>query len=312
MTSSVAQTNSIADIAVKWDNAYRNKDVDSLSALLAPDVVVHYAEGMGPEDKIESEPAVKSFLAKRLESVTGGECRVLADAINDDKRCSFSFWVGTGIKATGVETKTLPPKFSMWHVEFDESPRVKAIWLMTQPSDRGEEVTECPMTKDTAKAPKLDPNAFHGPILPEDKARSAALYEAAKKYGELWWTMDASRVPDHVAEDMVVYDLSTNGGMVGRDKIVEVMEGMKGGDKEPTIVSQGAHFAACTDQDKAFLWWHVVARSADSDVEKLKFGLSAMKIRDGKVTEAANYHLDVDAAAAVGAQQKFMPHVLAL
>lgn len=31
--------------------------------------------------------------------------------------------------------------------------------------------------------------------------------QAAKKYGELWWTMDASRVPDHVAEDMVVVRL---------------------------------------------------------------------------------------------------------
>lgn len=53
------------------------------------------AEGMGPEDKSEGEAAVKSFLAKRLESDSGGERRVLADAFNDDKRCSFSFWVDT-------------------------------------------------------------------------------------------------------------------------------------------------------------------------------------------------------------------------
>lgn len=41
-------------------------------------------------------------------------------------------------KATGVDTKTPPPKFSMWHVEFDDSPQVKAIWIMTQPSEGGE------------------------------------------------------------------------------------------------------------------------------------------------------------------------------
>lgn len=40
------------------------------------------------------------------------------------------------------------------------------------------QVPECPMMKENAKAPpELDPHAFHGPILPEDKARSAALHE---------------------------------------------------------------------------------------------------------------------------------------
>lgn len=66
MTSSVAQTNSIADIAVKWDNAYRNKDVDSLSALLAPDVVVHYAGTYQATFSICSESPCAVKMSSRL------------------------------------------------------------------------------------------------------------------------------------------------------------------------------------------------------------------------------------------------------
>jgi len=267
MTSSDFGIYPTNEATANWNKAYGDRDNDTLSALLAPTVVLH-PDGAAIKDTIRGKAAAQAFLARELDAFNGGEHRVLASTACDEWKSSFTFYLDT------------------------------EMWFLTQPPSQLDhkgtsEAEECEHHKKVMPdqgGRTFDPAAFQGPMQSVNADRAKARYKVAKRYAEVWERMDNTLTADTVAKDLIWWDLTTGSSFEGVDKLNSMLNDMSKV-KDMEMQCQASQVLPCADQDKAFTRWSVTTRQPSRpDSERTSFGLNVLKIKDEKITEIVGFH----------------------
>lgn len=264
-----------------FDSAISNKDVSSLTDVLAKDAILHH-DGITRGQDIVGSDNILGWLQSYPNQYDYTSHEVIAGAVDEQKNAAFSFFLDQGVKPSGSDSTPSIDTVGIWHHVFDSNNKIKEIWFLRQLSH---DELESKM-KEKPSQMSYDWSKFKGSSEQPSEERAKKHDKAANTFNDIWRTGDPSSAKDIMADDVVIYDPVMGHETKGRAEFEKMINGFSkswGTKKNESSVAVSAG-------DKAFIWWLNSGASKDSGEDDTLYGLNMLVFNnESKITHAVGF-----------------------
>lgn len=264
-----------------FDGAISQKDVSSLTNLLAKDAILHH-DGITRGQDIVGSDNILGWLQTYPNQYDYKSHEVIAGAVDEQNKSAFSFFLDQGVKPSGSDSTPSTDTVGIWHHVFDSNDKIKEIWFLRQLSH--DELETKMMKKPSQKG--YDWSKFQGSSEEPSEERSEKHDKAANLFNDIWRTGDPSSAKDIMTDDVIIYDPVLGHETKGRSEF----ENMINGFSKSWQTKKNESSVAVSAGDKAFIWWLNSGSSKDSGEDDTLYGLNMLVFNsEGKISHAISF-----------------------